>query len=158
MDIAAELRYLRDIEEIRQLKYRYCAYCDDGYDPDGIASCYTRDGAFGTIPSEPHVRGRDAIRAVFREQPKIFPFAVHNVGNPIISVDGDRAAGKWQLFQPCTINQPDGPEAAWISGEYSDIYVREEGEWLFEWVGIKMLFVTPYADGWVKTPMALQLG
>jgi hypothetical protein len=149
------LVYLRDIEEIRQLKYRYCAYCDDGYDADGIASCYAKNGAFGSRIGEPHVQGRDAIRDAFRGQSKIFPFAMHRVSNPIIEVTGDRATGAWTLFQPCTVNRPDGPEAAWIAGGYSDIYVREDGQWLFEFVAIKMHFVTPYADGWVKTPMAM---
>lgn len=146
---------LSDIEEIKQLRYKYCRYCDDSYDPDGIASCYAENGGLGGTPEKPLIKGREAIKNIFLTQSDVFPFAIHTVSNPIIEVNGDRATGLWQLFQPCTINRPDGPEAVWIAGTYSDIYVREQGRWVFEWVDTTLLFVTPHRDGWVKTPMAM---
>ena len=42
--LAARVQRLEDIEEIKQLKAAYCRFCDDGYDPDGIASLFTDDG------------------------------------------------------------------------------------------------------------------
>ena len=38
------LAQLEAIEAIKQLKYRYCAYCDDKYNPSGIAGLFTEDG------------------------------------------------------------------------------------------------------------------
>lgn len=149
------LEQLADIEEIKQLKYKYCRFCDDGYDPDGIASCYAENGGLGGTPEKPQIQGREALRNLFRTQSQLFPFAIHSVHNPIIEVTGDHATGSWQLFQPCTINRPEGLEAAWIAGSYSDIYVREAGRWVFEWVNTSLHFVTPFSDGWIKTPMAM---
>ena len=43
-DLAAKIQRLEDIEAIRNLKAKYCAFCDDGYDADGIASLFVDDG------------------------------------------------------------------------------------------------------------------
>ena len=40
-DLEARVRRLEDIEAIKQLKARYCALCDAGYDADGIAPLFT---------------------------------------------------------------------------------------------------------------------
>ena len=43
------IKNLDDIEQIRQLKYRYCDFCDYDYEPDGIASLFVEDGLALTI-------------------------------------------------------------------------------------------------------------
>ena len=37
---------LEDVEAIKVLKAEYCAYCDDHYDPDGIASLFVEHGVW----------------------------------------------------------------------------------------------------------------
>jgi uncharacterized membrane protein len=61
-------------------------------------------------------------------------------------VQGDRATAEWKLLQPCTV---DG-RAVWLAGVYSDEYVRVGGKWLFQHLKVKILFLTPYEDGWVR--------
>ena len=39
-----QVQRLTDIEDIKQLKLRYAFFCDDNYNPDGLASCFTEDG------------------------------------------------------------------------------------------------------------------
>ena len=39
-DVDRRLTHLEDVREIEQLKYRYASFCDDGYNPDGIASLF----------------------------------------------------------------------------------------------------------------------
>ncbi|HLG89442.1 MAG TPA: nuclear transport factor 2 family protein [Alphaproteobacteria bacterium] len=155
MDIA-ELAHLvqqqADIEAIKQLKYRYCAFCDNGYDADGIASLYTEDGVFEGDGG--CFEGREAIRKLFNGSDAAYEFAIHNVMNPIITVDGDEATGEWKLFQPCTING----QAFWISGVYRDRYVRIDGAWRFKHVTVRLLFCTPYDEGWAKTPFGISFG
>ena len=34
---------LEDVNTIRHLKVRYAAYCDDHYNPDGLAALFTED-------------------------------------------------------------------------------------------------------------------
>ncbi len=50
VDNAEKIQWLFDIEQIKQLKHRYCAYCDEQYDPDGIASLFTEDGVWDGGP------------------------------------------------------------------------------------------------------------
>ena len=37
---------LEDVNAIRHLKARYTAYCDDHYNPDGLAALFTEDAGF----------------------------------------------------------------------------------------------------------------
>ncbi len=65
-DLAAKIQRLEDIEAIRNLKARYCAFCDDAYDPDGIASLFVEDGIWeGGIRVRGKYEGREAIKSYF---------------------------------------------------------------------------------------------
>ncbi len=118
-DLERRLRVLEDIETIKKLKARYCAYCDNNYDADGIASLFTEDavwdgGKFGRY------EGREAIRTFFRGAPRIFPFAIHQVMNPI------------------------------MAARYEEEYVKVGSEWKFKQLKVFPSFLTPYDQGWVK--------
>ena len=103
-DLEARIQRLEDIESIRALKARYCMYCDDNYDVEGLASLFTEDAVWdGGIRGK--AVGRDGIREFFQHAPERLPFAVHMVMNPLIEVNGDEATGVWYLFQACTYAQ-----------------------------------------------------
>ncbi len=146
-DLERRLRVLEDIEAIKKLKARYCAYCDNNYDADGIAALFTEDavwdgGKFGRY------EGREAIRTFFRGAPRIFPFAIHQVMNPIIEVEGEQAKGQWYLFQPATLAE--GNQAVWLAARYEEEYVKVGSEWKFKRLKVFPSFLTPYDQGWVK--------
>ncbi len=150
-DLERRLRVLEDIEAIKKLKARYCAYCDNNYDADGIAALFTEDavwdgGNFGRY------EGREAIRTFFRGAPRIFPFAIHQVMNPIIEVEGEQAKGQWYLFQPATLAE--GNQAVWLAARYEEEYVKVESEWKFKRLKVFPSFLTPYDQGWVKKRFA----
>ena len=150
-EIAGRLRALEDLEEIRRLKALYCAYCDDDYDAENIAGLFVEDavwdgGSFGRY------EGRDEIREFFVNAPKMLPFAVHMVVNPIIEVNGDAATGIWYLFQACTFAE--GDRAVWGSARYDEEYVRVAGAWRFKNLKLTSHFWTPFDEGWVKTQFA----
>ena len=150
-NIVERLQALEDVEEIKRLKARYCAYCDDGYDAENIASLFTEDaiwdgGSFGRF------EGRVEIREFFVHAPKMLPFAIHMVMNPIIEVKGDTATGIWYLFQACTFG--DGDRAVWGSARYDEEYVRIDGAWRFKNLKLTSNFWTPFDEGWVKTQFA----
>ena len=44
------LQRIEDIEAIRLLKHRYCAFCDDNYDADGIAALFTENAVWDAGP------------------------------------------------------------------------------------------------------------
>ena len=148
--LAARVRRLEDIEALKQLKHRYAAFCDQDYDPDGLAPLFTENAIWdGGMMGR--YEGREAIRNFFSEAPKVVPFAIHHVTNPIIDVDGDHATGRWYLWQPCTVS-PAG-EALWMAGRYFDEYRREDGIWRFEHVQIELRMLSPYDAGWARRRM-----
>jgi ketosteroid isomerase-like protein len=147
--IEERLQILEDLEEIRTLKARYAAACDDNYNADAIAVLFAEDalwdgGALGQAD------GRAAIRKFFSRAAEFFPFAIHNVMNPIIEVDGDRATGQWYLLQPATMAKGNRP--VWLAATYHDEYVRLDGRWMFKGLKVTSHFLTPYEEGWAKKP------
>ena len=146
-DIERRVKVLEDIEEIKRLKARYCAYCDDNYDADAIAGLFVEDAVWdGGIRGR--AEGREAIRNFFIGASQRLPFAVHMVLNPIIEVSGDEATGSWYLFQACTFAE--GNQAVWGSARYDEEYVRVGGEWRFKNLKLSSFFWTPFDQGWVK--------
>lgn len=147
--LEARVRRLEDIEAIKQLKARYCAACDDGYDADRLAALFTEDAVWDGGRTFGVVEGREAIRKHFRGASKRLTIARHQVMNPIVEVDGDDARGHWLLFQPCTSAGPDGEQAVWLAATYADRYRREPEGWLISRTEIEVAFFTPFDAGWV---------
>lgn len=147
-ELAQRLTRIEDIEAIKQLKARYCEICDDDHNPDRIASVFAPDGIwesqdYGTA------QGHAAIQELFRGFQKLICFSQHNVMNPIIEVDGNRATGRWYFFGPFTFTengQP--PEARWTALRYEDDYVKIDGEWKYQHLRVHLRMHAPHADGW----------
>lgn len=151
--VEQQVRYLLDLEALKQLKYRYCAYCDDNYNPDGIASLFTEDalwdgGDIGVL------RGREAIRAFFAASSRVVPFAIHSVSNPRIAIDGDTATCQWYLWQPMVFHHDDSNAAYWFSAAYSDRCVRLNGAWYFQRVRAETRLLCPYDEGFAQSQIA----
>ena len=152
MTFEEKVERLNAIEDIKQLKARYCQLCDAGYDPDGIAAMFVEDGVWDGGANFGCHTGRAAIHEFFSGISNDIVFAAHLVLNPIITVDGDSANGKWWLIMPCTTELGGGPkEARWLLAEYDDDYVRVDGTWYYKHLRIDLKFFTPHKDGWVET-------
>lgn len=132
--IEQRLQTLEDIEEIRRLKARYCAACDDDHDPDAVSALFTGDAVWDA-PGIGRCEGRAAIRAYMAElraSGRIRNSAHHAI-NPLIEVDGDSATGHWRLIMLYTANAADGgTEYHRIIGWYRERYRRVAGRWLIE--------------------------
>ena len=148
LTLEQQVARLTAIEDIKQMKALYCSYCDKGYDPEGIASLFVEDGIWDGADFGRHV-GVPAIKEFFRGVSSDIIFAGHLVLNPIITVDGDTANGKWWLIMPCTTNLEGKKEARWLAAEYDDDYVKVDGRWLFKHLRLDLKFFAPYLDGWV---------
>ena len=128
-DLERRIARLEDIEAIKQLKARYCEICDDDHNPERIASVFAPDGiwegaGFGKA------QGHDAIRELFRGFQQLISFSQHNVMNPQLQVDGDRATGSWYFLGPFTFRK--GNENKWLALRYDDDYVRIDGAWKYQ--------------------------
>ena len=139
---------LEDVNAIRNLKAQYAAYCDDNYNPDGIAALFTEDAVWES-KSLGRFEGREAIREFFRGASQIFTFAIHYSLNGQIDVTGDTARAQWYLFMPCTLGE--GNRAMWRAGIDTESYVRVHGAWKFQRKTSESLFHSPFEEGWAKT-------
>ncbi len=147
MNDTQKLQWLYDIESIKQLKARYCAFADENYDPDGISSLFTDDGVWDGGPFGRH-EGRAAIRTFFSEVSKSITFVDHYATNPLIEVAGDHATGRWDLWAPI-VKQPEDI-ACWIMGKYRERYVRVDDLWMFELLALDVTALSPYDEGFAR--------
>lgn len=143
------------VEDIKQLKARYCAYCDAQYDPAGLASLFVEDAVWdGGAEFGRHV-GRQAIHDFFKSISGNILFAAHLVLNPIITVQGKTATGQWRLIMPCTAQDAAGkPEARWLLSAYDERYVEHEGRWMFQALTVTTQFFAAHATGWAEQTTA----
>jgi len=151
-DLETRIRRLEAIEAIRLLKARYARFCDDAYNAELIAPLFAEEAIWdGGVLGR--YEGRQAIREFFSNASSVMPFAIHHITNPEIEIDasGDRATGRWRLWQPCI--HAVGEQALWMAGSYRDRYRREGDGWVFEDVLINLEMLSPYEAGWSAARM-----
>ena len=78
MTSAEQVQWLFDVEQIKQLKHRYCAYCDDSYNPKGIGSLFTENGVwdggvFGRAETRAGNRRFGKLSAMFNSPLLVIP-------------------------------------------------------------------------------------
>jgi hypothetical protein len=144
-ELAKRIQILEDAEAIRKLKARYCAICDDNHNPAEITKLFATDGIWESEGIGVH-QGHAAIRALFVRFQQGISFSQHNVMNPIIEVDGDRAQGIWYFLGPFTFRK--GNRAMWLAARYEEDYVRVRGEWKFKHLRAIGRMSAPYETGW----------
>jgi hypothetical protein len=150
--LTVRMQRFEDIEAIKQLKARYAECADRGHDLlDLCAEDIVWDGGerFGR-----HA-GKAALREFAVKNAKVITWTLHYMVPSMIEVaqDGLSARGSWYLWELATMpNTETGmPEAVWIGGTYEDTFVKENGQWKFKTVTLRLDVLSPYADGWVKT-------
>ncbi|HVN88583.1 MAG TPA: nuclear transport factor 2 family protein [Candidatus Binataceae bacterium] len=149
-DLEKRITELEDIEAIKKLKALYCDICDDDHNPDRIWRLFAEDGiwegaGFGKA------QGHKAISELFKSFQKLIKFSQHNVFNPRITIDGNRAHGIWYLVGPFTFY--DKEQARWLACRYEDDYVKINGEWKYQHLRAFVRVNAPYEEGWAKHPM-----
>ncbi len=128
-ELEQRITRLEDIEAIKQLKALYCEICDDMHNPDRIASVFAEDAIWESADFG-KAQGHDAIRELFRGFQKMFSFSQHNIMNPRIEVNGDRATGIWYIMGPWTHSENN--REIWMTARYDDDYVKIDGEWKYQ--------------------------
>ena len=128
-ELEQRITRLEDIEAIKQLKARYCEICDDMHNPERITSVFAED-AIWESPDFGKAQGHAEIKELFANFAKMFSFSQHNIMNPIIEVDGDRAKAMWYIMGPWTFTEND--DEKWFALRYDDDYVKIDGEWKYQ--------------------------
>ncbi len=157
-DLGARLDRAESVLAIYDLKARYGDLVDARFHQGQVAApevvadaaaraaaLFTEDGTWDGGPTLGAVTGRAAIAE--RLAAPTLVFSRHLFLSPHITVDGDRAAGRWNLLSPAT--RPDGSHQ-WICGWEDDTYQRVDGVWLHHTMRLTTLFVAPAGEGWPR--------
>jgi hypothetical protein len=150
--LRAEVRRLGDIEAVKKLTAEYMQAMHDARWDDAVA-CFS-DGASYDHGLLGQLMDKAAIRRFYTEFMPQYEeaggWAFDMLTNPVISVEGDRAEGRWFLFT--LLVDPDSKEAAWNVATLEYTYVREANSWKFlSNRCISEHQSVAYATGWGKS-------
>lgn len=142
-DLLRRVRRLEDIEALRTLRNAYHSCINDGRYAD-IAALFTRD-AVVELGYLARYDGIDAIDRGFRGMGERERFFIKQfIHSHSVEVDGDHGTGISYL------------EARYgrygvsylVSGRYDDVYVRQNGKWLFQEMRVDLYYTVPAGVGW----------
>jgi uncharacterized protein (TIGR02246 family) len=128
--IEARLQRLEDVEAIWRLFQEYRRELDQR-DFAAYARLFVEDGEW--LGDLGHAKGRAEIEALLVRTLEVYPDdttrTYHLVANPVIDVDGDRAAAQstWCFVTRAADDQP----VLSMLGHYDDVLVRDAGRWRF---------------------------
>ena len=126
---------LEDIEAIKQLKVRYSHICDDDHNPDKINDLFVENGIWES-PDFGRAQGHDEIKSLFKKFNEMFSFSQHNMMNPIIDVNDNKASGIWYIMGPWTLTEND--EEKWMALRYDDDYIKVNGVWKYQHLRVNL--------------------
>jgi len=113
--------------DIKEVKHQYC-YATDALDAERLVDTFVADGRFEIGRFEAGSgRGHDDLREYlewFAEQD--YEVRAHNVFNPIIEVDGDKAHGEWYYLVAYDLPDDDLEVG---HGRYRNDFIRKEDGW-----------------------------
>jgi len=150
MDFAAleqRLTRIEDLEAIKQLKATYCDIFDDDHNPERINTIFAEDGIWEGAGCG-NAQGHTAIRELFKKFQTLISFSQHQVMNPIIKIDGERATGIWYFFGPFTFYKDN--QAKWLAARYEDDYVKVNGESKIQHLRARGRMHTNYEESWAN--------
>ena len=128
MDLEAmekRLRALEDLEEIKQLQRRYMQH-HDRLEFAAIPDLFT-DDAEVEVRGSGVMKGRENFSKIFLNtlgKRRMERHDGHLVGEPVITVDGDRAVGHWTVYMFFS-----APKIEWVQGRNDCEYVKVDGVW-----------------------------
>jgi uncharacterized protein (TIGR02246 family) len=127
--VDADVRWLLDRTQIRELTARYNRAFDDG-DPDAFAATFTEDGVMA-VTGTFEVSGRDGLAEMVRHTPY---GVVHVTVDATVEVDGDRAVQDVTMIilsRPAKDAAPGAHSKLSNTGRYHDELVRTPEGWRF---------------------------
>ena len=133
-----KVQKLDDLEEIKKLHREYIS-CIDKMETYKVHEMFIEDGT-AEIQDSGIIRGKKAIEELYSRgylSQRKERTDGHLCGEPIISVDGDKAKGLWTVYIFFSV-----PSVQWTKGINDCEYVKENGKWKFS----KLRFVRTVAS------------
>ena len=162
-DVARRLARLEAERDVAALMARYARLVDEGPDADAIAELFTADAVYETFgflgrePGADPIRGREALRATFRDLPQLLSFTAHLLCNPEIegAADGRSAHGRWLALELANAERTDegdvGRLALVMVAAYRNDFALDGDTWRLHHVRFGDLRAFAWADGFAST-------
>ncbi|MGH7000810.1 MAG: nuclear transport factor 2 family protein [Stellaceae bacterium] len=153
-ELEAKLQQVTDREAIRNLRYRYHEYVNEGKFKD-IPSLFTEDGELD-FAHLGKANGHSEIQKFFggltgdasageKSRPRI-TWVKQFIHNLVVQLHGDHAHG----FSYLEAKPIYGGEAFLVAARYDDDYVKHNGEWKFKKMSLLPYFMVPLKEGWAQ--------
>jgi hypothetical protein len=153
-DLAVRIQRLEDIEAIRWLIVRYAQGADEGNNVDMMLPLFAEDAVWDAGERFGRYEGRAAIREFLSGSSSFIGWTLHYMVSPAIQIaeDCQTARAFWYLWETANMPNPTTrePEAMWIGGTYDTTLAKENGQWKFKFVNLKIKLLSPYTEGWAR--------
>jgi len=153
-DLAARIQRLEDIEAIKWMITRYAQGADQNNNTDIMMPLFADAAVWDAGERFGRFEGKRAIHEFLKGSGSFIGWTLHYMVSPAIKIadDGKTAQAFWYLWE--TANMPNAqtrePEATWIGGTYDTELAKENGEWKFKKVNLRIKLLTSYTEGWAK--------
>lgn len=140
--LRADVRYLRDIEEIRRLRMLYHYFINEGL-LDRAPEIYTEDARVEWSTAGAG-RGHKEIVELFHVLPTQSRFVKHFVSNHIVEVNGDSATGSAYV----DARYASETTSEFIAAKYDEQYRRTPQGWKISETILTVYFKAALPHGW----------
>jgi hypothetical protein len=137
-ELMLKVQKLEDLEEIKKLHREYIA-CIDKMETYKVPDMFIEDGT-AEIQDSGELKGKKAIEELYTRgylSQRKSRTDGHLCGEPIITIDGDKAKGHWTVYIFFS-----EPSVQWTQGVNDCEYVKDNGKWKFK----KLKFVRTVAS------------
>ena len=149
------IRTLQDIEEIKKLQRIYGYYLEH-WQWEDIIDLFSDNTESVELADLGVFLGKEGVKKCFRRE-KVPPEYLHIMMqlSGVVDVDpgGKTAKGRWYGFGLEALPIEGVVRPTFSSGIYENEYVKEGWKWKFKKLHWFRIFLTPFEDGWVKTPV-----
>ena len=126
-ELEKRVRAMEDLEEIKKMHRDYMS-CHDNLEFERAMTFFT-DDAEVEVRNSGVMKGRENYSKIFigtLAKHRKERYDGHLVGQPVLTIDGDRAKGNWIVYMFFSV-----PAIEWIQGRHDCEYVKINGEWKF---------------------------
>jgi ketosteroid isomerase-like protein len=141
--LEARLRWLEDLEQIRELRMKYHQFVNDRV-VHRLAEIYTEDGVLFLTPAV-QATGRDEICALYARIMQNNPLKMQFIGNHMIELNGDEATG----FSYLDSRFVGGGVSKMGASRLDETYRRTAEGWRISRTSAHVYFTVPVDADWL---------
>ena len=125
-ELERRVRAIEDLEDIKKMQ-RYYMSCLDNLQFSKALDLFTEDAEV-EVRNSGVLKGKKSFSQIYLGTlaKRTERHEGHLVGQPVITVDGDRAAGYWMVYMFFSV-----PTVEWVQGRNDCEYVKVNGKWKF---------------------------